>query len=210
MVNNSRSVDISTEAMKMLIILESLVEITMARTDRRIVKTQESLKKAVIELMTEKKFDDITIQDIADRANLNRGTIYLHYQDKYDLLDKLIEAHFIELAEMDEWACEMDWTDALVPYFEYFQKNYLFFSTMLASKGAPSSFRTRLLASFMDGFRGEIDRESGKNTGLMDDVMLQYAGTAYVGVIEWWIMNAMPHPPQVMAKQVGTLLGRSL
>ncbi|MNC38859.1 DNA-binding transcriptional regulator EnvR [compost metagenome] len=160
--------------------------------------------------MTQKKFDDITIQDIADRANVNRGTIYLHYQDKYDLLDKLIEAHFNELEEMDTWACELEWIDALVPYFEYFEKNYLFFSTMLASKGAPSSFRSRLLASFMEGFKGEIDRESDRNSELSDDVMLQYAGTAYVGVIEWWIRNGMPYPPRVMAKQVGALLGRSL
>ncbi|MFB9324578.1 TetR/AcrR family transcriptional regulator [Paenibacillus aurantiacus] len=182
----------------------------MAKVDRRIVKTQEALKKAVIELMTEKKFDDITISDIADRADVNRGTIYLHYQDKFDLLDKLIESHFHELDAMDEWACELEWTDALVPYFEYFEQHHLFFSAMLASKEAPSSFRTRLLASFMDGFKGEIDRESGRNAELTDDVMLQYAGTAYVGVIEWWIKNGMPHPPQVMAKQVGTLLGRSL
>jgi len=185
----------------------------MPKVDRRILKTQESLKKAVIELMSEKNFDEITIQDIADRANVNRGTIYLHYQDKYDLLDKLIETHFIELGEMDKWACELDWVDALVPYFEYFEEHYLFFSTMLASKeakGAPSSFRTRLLASFMEGFKGEIDRESGRNADLSDDVMLQYAGTAYVGVIEWWIRNGMPYPPRVMAKQVGTLLERSL
>ncbi|MBJ9992411.1 MULTISPECIES: TetR/AcrR family transcriptional regulator [Paenibacillus] len=182
----------------------------MAKVDRRILKTQEALKRAVIELMAEKNFDDITIQDIADQANVNRGTIYLHYQDKYDLLDQIMENQINELREMDTWACEMEWTDALVPYFEYFEKNYLFFSTMLASKGAPSSFRTRLLASFMEGFKGEIDNESGKNADLIEDVMLQYAGTAYVGIIEWWIRNGMPHSPQVMAKQVGTLLERSL
>lgn len=109
----------------------------MIKVDRRILKTQESLKKAVIELMAVKNFDDITIQDIADQANVNRGTIYLHYQDKYDLLDKLIESHMNELGEMDEWACKLDWSNGLVPFFEYFEKNYLFFSTMLASKGAP-------------------------------------------------------------------------
>lgn len=174
------------------------------------MKTQESLKKAVLELMSEKRFDDITIQDIADRANVNRGTIYLHYEDKYDLLEKLIEAHLNEMQAMDSWACEMDWNEALVPYFEYFERNYLFFSTMLASKEAPSAFRTRLLASFKEGFKAEIDRESGKNTGLSDDIMLQYAGTAYVGIIEWWITSGMPYPPQVMARQVGVLLGRSL
>jgi AcrR family transcriptional regulator len=182
----------------------------MVKVDRRILKTQESLKKAVIELMTEKNFDDITIQELAERANVNRGTIYLHYQDKFDLLDKLIDIHINKLNEMDKWACELNWVDALVPYFEYFEKNYLFFSTMLASKGTPSSFRTQLLASFMEGFQGEIDRESNKNADLSDDVMLQYAGTAYVGVIEWWIRNGMPYPPHIMAKQVGALLERSL
>ncbi|PWW02847.1 TetR family transcriptional regulator [Paenibacillus cellulosilyticus] len=177
--------------------------------DRRIMKTQEALKKAVIELMSEKNFDEITIQDIADRANVNRGTIYLHYQDKYDLLDKLIETHINELGEMGEWACELEWAEALVPYFEYFERNYLFFSTMLASKGTPSSFRTRLLSSFIEGFKGEIDRASDRNQAINDDVMLQFTGTAYVGVIEWWIKNGMPYPPQEMAKQVGALLGRS-
>jgi len=181
----------------------------MAKVDRRVLKTQEAMRKAVIELMAEKSFDDITIQDIADRANINRGTIYLHVQDKFDLLDKLIEAHLNELDDMGEWACELEWADALVPYFEYFERNHLFFSTMLASKGAPS-FRTRLLASFMEGFKGEIDRESGRNAEMSDDVILQYAGTAYVGVIEWWIKNGMPHPPRVMAKQVGALLERTL
>lgn len=182
----------------------------MAKMDRRILKTQESLKNAVVELMAEKTFDSITIQDIADRANVNRGTIYLHYQDKFDLLDKLIEAHLHELGAMDEWACELNWNDALIPYFEYFEKNYLFFSTMLASTGVLSSFRTRLLASFMQGFKGEIDRESGKNKVLDEDIILQYAGTAYVGIIEWWIRNKMPYPPQAMAKQIGTLLERTL
>lgn len=53
--------------------------------------------------MSEKNFDDITIQDIADRANVNRRTIYLHYLDKFDLLDKLIEEHIKELKESANW-----------------------------------------------------------------------------------------------------------
>ncbi|WP_420832529.1 TetR/AcrR family transcriptional regulator [Paenibacillus periandrae] len=41
--------------------------------------------------MSEKNFDQITIQDISDRANVSRRTVYLRYMDKFDLLDKLIE-----------------------------------------------------------------------------------------------------------------------
>lgn len=50
---------------------------------------------------------------------------------------------------------------------------------MLASKGTPSFFRTRLLASFIEGFKGEIDKESDWNTDLSEGVMLQYAGTGH-------------------------------
>lgn len=52
------------------------------------------------ELMSEKKFDAITLKDISDRADVSRRTIYLHYEDKYDLLDKLIEEHINELREL--------------------------------------------------------------------------------------------------------------
>jgi AcrR family transcriptional regulator len=74
----------------------------MSKVDRRILKSQEAIKKAVIELMSEKNFDLITIQDISDRANVSRRTIYLHYMDKYDLLDKLIEEHINGLREICE------------------------------------------------------------------------------------------------------------
>ncbi|WP_028551638.1 TetR/AcrR family transcriptional regulator [Paenibacillus sp. UNC451MF] len=179
----------------------------MSKVDRRILKSQEAIKKAIIELMSEKNFDDITIQDISDRANVNRGTIYLHYQDKYDLLDKLIEEHINEMRGICTWACEMDWSDATVVLFEYFERNYLFFSTMLASKGAPS-FRSRFLEFLIEEFKDEVNLTDEKNRGLNEDVMLRFMGTAYVGTVEWWIMNGMPHPPHVMANQVGILLER--
>lgn len=59
----------------------------MTKVDRRIIKTQEAIKYAFIELMSEKNLDEITMQNISDRANVGRRTIYLHYFDKYDLLD---------------------------------------------------------------------------------------------------------------------------
>ncbi|MED4228300.1 TetR/AcrR family transcriptional regulator, partial [Neobacillus cucumis] len=102
----------------------------MPKVDRRVLKTQEAIKKAILELMSEKKFDDITIQDISDRANVNRSTVYLHYLDKYDLLDKMIDGYINELKETSEWACQEEWVDAIQIFFEYFEKNYLFFSTM--------------------------------------------------------------------------------
>ena len=177
--------------------------------DRRIAKSQEAIKKAVIELMSEKNFDDITIQEISDRANVSRGTIYLHYLDKYDLLDKLIAEHIEELRAICESSSELEFIDANLPWFEYLESHYLFFSTMLASKGAPS-FRSQFLDFLIEEFKAEVDVSKGKNQGLNEDIILQFIVTSYVGIVEWWFKNGMPYPPRVMAEQVGILLERNL
>jgi AcrR family transcriptional regulator len=181
----------------------------VSKVDRRIAKSQEAIKKAVVELMTEKNFDDITIQDISDRANVSRGTIYLHYVDKFDLLDKIIEEHINEMREICEATSAAEYTDANLPWFEYLKSHYLFFSTMLASKGAPS-FRSQFHKFLIEEFKDEVDTTKGKNHGLNEEVILQFIVTSYVGIVEWWITNGMTYPPHVMAEQVGILLERNL
>lgn len=56
--------------------------------DLRVVRTKALIIDALTELIDEKGFEAITVNDITTRANINRGTFYLHYQDKYDLMDK--------------------------------------------------------------------------------------------------------------------------
>lgn len=57
-----------------------------SQTDRRVVRTQQSIQNALIDLMLEKPYEKITIQEIIDRANVGRATFYNHYRDKDDLL----------------------------------------------------------------------------------------------------------------------------
>ncbi|WP_141604055.1 TetR/AcrR family transcriptional regulator [Terrilactibacillus laevilacticus] len=180
----------------------------MLKVDRRIAKSQTAIKNAVIELMSEKSFDDITIQDIADRANVNRGTIYLHYTDKYDLLDKMIEEHIENLRDLCQSAADMTFQEGNYVWYEYFESHYLFFSTMLASKGAPY-FRSRFLELIVEEFKPEVDIEGGKNKGLNEEVFLQFFGSAVVGAVEWWFKNGMPLSARVMAEQTGALLDRN-
>jgi AcrR family transcriptional regulator len=181
----------------------------VTKVDRRIAKSQVAIKNAVIELMSEKSFDDITIQDIADRADVNRGTIYLHYTDKYDLLDKMIEEHIENLRELCQSASEMTFQEGNYVWFEYFERNYLFFSTMLASKGAPY-FRSRFLDLVIEEYKDEVNVTEGTNNGLNDVVILQFFGSAIIGAVEWWFKNGMPLPARVMAEQTGALLDRNL
>ncbi|MEC0270445.1 TetR/AcrR family transcriptional regulator [Paenibacillus anseongense] len=65
--------------------------------DRRIKRSLRLLKQSFLELMKEKKFASITIQDITDRADVNRSTFYAHFSDKYALLDLIIREHFQNL-----------------------------------------------------------------------------------------------------------------
>ncbi len=181
----------------------------MAKVDRRILKTQEAVKKAVIELMAEKSFDAITIQDISDKANVSRGTIYLHYMDKYDLLDKLIEAHIEQLRTLCESSSELEFIEATEIWSRYFEEHYAFFSLMLTSKGAPY-FRTRFLDYLIDEVKKEVNVAEGKNQGFDQGVIIQFVASALVGLVEWWFANNRPVSQKALAEQMGRLLERNL
>ena len=67
---------------------------TSTRIDPRVTRTRNLLLDAFLSLMAEKSFDDITVQDIAARATVNRATFYAHFVDKYALVDELIREGF--------------------------------------------------------------------------------------------------------------------
>jgi hypothetical protein len=113
------------------------------------------------QLMTEKDFDKITINEIADRANVNRGTIYLHYMDKADLLNQCIDTHLNKLFETcmrkDDNATPSA-KIAMLSIFEYMEQHAFFYSNMLTDKGIPT-FRNRLLAMVQKITEEQIDKK---------------------------------------------------
>lgn len=86
--------------------------------DRRARRSRKLLKQGLLELMREKKFTEISVRDITDRMDLNRGTFYLHYPDTAALLqsveeDMLAEAQTLVDAHLPEAA-----SGTLRPVFE--------------------------------------------------------------------------------------------
>jgi AcrR family transcriptional regulator len=67
--------------------------------DPRVKRTRQLLKQALSDLLAEKAFHDITVQDITARATLNRVTFYAHFEDKYDLLSTWVRDYFVERLE---------------------------------------------------------------------------------------------------------------
>ena len=66
-------------------------------TDPRVLRSRQMLMEALLRLLNRKEFDDISIQEIADEATLNRATFYLHYPDKNALLQAMTAARFRDL-----------------------------------------------------------------------------------------------------------------
>jgi AcrR family transcriptional regulator len=67
--------------------------------DPRIRRTKALLREALAKLMETKSFEDVSVQNIADRATVNRVTFYDHYDDKHALLECLVASRFLELLE---------------------------------------------------------------------------------------------------------------
>jgi AcrR family transcriptional regulator len=66
-------------------------------TDPRVFRSRHMLMESLVKLLTRKEFDDISIQEIADEATLNRATFYLHYPDKNALLQAMTASRFRDL-----------------------------------------------------------------------------------------------------------------
>ena len=68
-------------------------------TDPRILRSRRMLMEALAKLLIKKEFEDISVQEIADEATLNRATFYLHYPDKNALLQAMTDVRFRDLME---------------------------------------------------------------------------------------------------------------
>jgi AcrR family transcriptional regulator len=184
--------------------------------DRRIQRTRQYLRNALIQLIQEKGFDAITIQDLTDRASLNRATFYLHYRDKYDLLEQSINEVIDELiakimpSEHSEAPHNPDEPfPGLVAFFEHVAENADFFRTMLGSKGIPE-FSMRLINTLKTAFQQILEKvkKQGHQLRIPEEIILSYTTSAYLGVIRWWLENNMPYPPHFMAQQLTMISSR--
>ena len=93
------------------------------KIDRRVRKTKSQLRQALMQLMTEKPFKSISVRELSERADINRGTFYIHYRDVSDLLQHLED----EMAERLITVCrKYAYTDTAVEAFPYLTELYRF------------------------------------------------------------------------------------
>ena len=114
------------------------------KEDRRVIRTKQVILEALVTLIEEKGIDAVTVKDITRKANINRGTFYLHYQDKTDLLEKTVgdimeECQALLLQSnslvIKEYVNSNNPPLFMVSLFEYFDQNASLIRAFLSMKG---------------------------------------------------------------------------
>jgi len=114
----------------------------MAKSDRRVQYTKRVLKEAVLELLEKKPIDDLTIKEICELADVNRGTFYLHYAQPRDILAE-IENDFLQqnAAAFDQyWKQDRD-TERIALIFRFVMENRRVCRLLMGDNGDPQFFR---------------------------------------------------------------------
>ena len=113
-------------------VTEQLVQIVhMSTQDRRITKTRKAIYAAFLQLLNQKNFETITVQEIIDLADVGRSTFYSHYESKELLLDELCRYLFHHLFEREE---NINIEAYLTHIFLHFKKNQDHVTSLLFSK----------------------------------------------------------------------------
>jgi AcrR family transcriptional regulator len=170
------------------------------RQDRRSQRTQQALMDALIALLAVKHYDEISINDIVDRANVGRSTFYAHYQAKDDLLKSGFErvldmlVHQISFNEADQ-DLQLD----TAPLFRHAQGHYDLYRTLVWGSGFEILTRdglAALSAKFQESFSLLL---IGKPEPSIPLGVLSYslAGTLLI-LLKWWLDNKMPYSPEYM------------
>lgn len=79
-----------------------------ANLDSRVRRTKRLLRQGLTELLREKSIKKITVRELSERIDINRGTFYLHYKDIYDLVDQIEKELFDEFEEILDSYCIAD------------------------------------------------------------------------------------------------------
>ncbi|MEH7072623.1 TetR/AcrR family transcriptional regulator [Neobacillus drentensis] len=186
--------------------------------DMRIIRTKESIRDALVELIDEKGFEAITVKDITTRAKINRGTFYAHYQDKFDLITKCEEEIILEMSRLAKQnfpsviAALGTSSPTLAPFplavliFEYLNENSGFMKAVLGPKG-DLSFQTRLKNFMWNTLFGNDATALIKEENLLvpGQYLASYIASAHIGVIQQWLDSGRKETPQEMARILSTI-----
>lgn len=185
----------------------------MARKDdRRVQRTRKILRESLLELILDQGYDDVSIQDITQRANLGRATFYLHYKEKDELLQdslhQISEGFLGSAAAPGALGSPLSNQKAVQRLFELATEHYDLFRIMTIGKG--SVVATRQLMAMMRDVAGQALEEVQQDGGTPPlsgpkDFLENYLAGSLLALLLWWLDNDMPYSPAEMASMFQTI-----
>lgn len=188
---------------------------TEQKKDRRVKRTKKMIRDALSELMKNKAFEEISVTDITKKADINRGTFYLHYEDKYDLLDQSEEEIIQEINKIAKRSIHsMDVLNQdvidhpltfVVDIFQYIKENEVFMKAVLGPKG-PGSFRLKFKSVLISNLK-RLKTAIRTDPIVPEDYLISYITGAHISVMRQWLENGMKETPHDMALILSKITG---
>lgn len=171
--------------------------------NKRHTNSKEAIKNAFIILMKEKDLEAISISELTEKANLNRGTFYLHYQDKTDLLVQIKADLFNHLFMiLDDKSIYTDTAQILEKTLQAFKEHYPLVSALAQS--STLDFR-KTLADFIYSVLLSIDNYQTmiqETYSIPFDYALEVYLTSIISIISHWINKGCLEEPQQITKYI--------
>ena len=160
--------------------------------------TKKAIAYTFKDLLKEKSFNKITINDIAKRSDINRQTFYYHFKDIYDLL---------------EWIYKNEVIDEIDNKDEEWQQRFLYIFKYVLKKNTYNSISREYLLRFIYMQTNKllidfIDKESeGMNIKVEDKkFMADFYKYGFVGILQEWIEDGMKEEPEGIIRKLNNII----
>lgn len=174
-------------------------------TDRRVLKTRRALCEALAELLQDHELHKVTVQQIADKAEVNRVTFYKHYMDVYDLYDRIESDTLVDLGMLMLRLEALPEEEIFTDLVGYISGNRPVFQ-MICSPNATGQLRSKL-GKLLEGVFLKIRSEK---LGLsITDKQLSYLccyhAQGCLSVIARWVGDHFDEPEEFIIRQLTAL-----
>lgn len=182
---------------------------TGKREDRRVRRTRKLLTQALTELMQHKQVNEITVKELTDAADMNRGTFYLYYKDIYDMIEKIEDGMFNRLNAIftpreNETVAEQT-KSILLDLYRFIKDNQDMCRALLSSNG-DMNFLLRL----NEVLREKCLRVYMESVPTANEEAFEYRYSFTVhgcaGIIGTWVGMNCPEEPEEMAELTNRMI----
>ena len=182
------------------------------KTDRRIRKTKQQLQEGFIHLRKSKSIKDITVKELCELTDLNRGTFYLHYKDIYDLSEQLESSLFISLQDvLDKHSLdyENNLTNSQEPLLRdilQLIKDNADFCTMLLGDTGEITFINKLKKLVLDIVFKKCINIFDFNKEEHFTYSYNFILYGCIGIIDSWLLNGLKESPEEIAQLTSKMI----